>query len=74
MVKLIIKPCTYVACNLLAVDSQLEVQIACDDLYQKFQHAKYFTCDLLIPQSILICFHTVFSIENFITYQVIPDA
>ena len=33
---------------------QLDVQIACDGLQQKFQHAEYFTCDPLISQPIFI--------------------
>ena len=42
------EPCTDVASNLLAIDLQLAVQIACDGLQQKFQNAEYFTCDPLI--------------------------
>ena len=63
MIQLVIKPRTYVAHNLLAVDLQLHVQITWDDLHQKFQHAQYFTGDPLIHQPIVICFHTVFSIN-----------
>ena len=43
-----LKPWTDVASNLLAIDLQLDVQIACDGLQQKFQHDKYFTGDPLI--------------------------
>ena len=34
---------TDVANNLLAIDLRLDVQIACDGLQQRFQHAEYFT-------------------------------
>ena len=49
-----LKPCTDIASNLFAIDLRLNVQIACDGLQQKFQHAEYFTYDPLISQSILI--------------------
>ena len=39
------KPPTHVARNLPAFDLRLDVQIACDGLHQKFQHAEFFTCD-----------------------------
>ena len=44
----VIKPCTDVACNLPAIDLRLDIRIACNSLQQKFHHAEYFTCDLLI--------------------------
>ena len=53
------KPCTDIASNLLAIDLQLDVRIACNGLQQKFQHAEYFTCDPLISSSDL---QTVFTI------------
>ena len=34
-----VKPCTDVACNLLAIDLRLNIRIACDGLQHKFQHA-----------------------------------
>ena len=37
------KPCTDDASNLLAIDLQLDVRIACNGLQQKFQYAKYIT-------------------------------
>ena len=36
----IIKSCTDVASNLLAIDLRLDIRIACDGLQQKFQHAE----------------------------------
>ena len=51
------KPCTNAASNLLAID--LRLNIACDGLKQKFQHAEHFTCDPLITQ-FLFDFQTVF--------------
>ena len=48
------KPCTDIASNLLAIDLQLDVRIACNGLQQKFQHAEYFTCNPLISQPIFI--------------------
>ena len=36
----IIKPSTDAGSNLLAIDFQLYMQIACDCLQQKFQHAE----------------------------------
>ena len=48
------KPCTDVTSNLLAIELQLDVRIACNGLQQKFQHAEYFTCDPLISQPIFI--------------------
>ena len=45
---------SYAARNLPAIESQLDVRIACEGLQQKFQHAEHFTCDSLI--SILIQF------------------
>ena len=48
------KPCTDVASNLLAIELQLDVRIACNGLQQKFPHAEYFTCDPLISQPIFI--------------------
>ena len=39
---------TDVASNLLVIDFQLDIRIACDDLQQKLQHAEYFICDTLI--------------------------
>ena len=48
------KPCIDVASNLLAIELQLDVRIACNGLQQKFQHAEYFTCDPLISQPIFI--------------------
>ena len=35
------KPCTDIASNLLAIELQLDVRIACNGLQQKFQHAEY---------------------------------
>ena len=35
------KPCTDIASNLLAIELQLDVRIACNGLQQKFQHAVY---------------------------------
>ena len=35
------KPCTDIASNLLAIELQLDAQIACKGLQQKFQHAEY---------------------------------
>ena len=49
-----VKPCTDVASISVAMGLPLDVRIACDGLQQKFQHAKYFTCDPLIFQPILI--------------------
>ena len=43
-----------VAGNLPAIDLQLDVQIACDGLQQKFQHAGYFTCNPWITRPIFI--------------------
>ena len=48
------EPCTDVASNLLAIELQLDVRIACNGLQQKFQHAEYFTCEPLISQPIFI--------------------
>ena len=48
--------CLHVACNLVAIDLQLDLQMACNDLQQKFQHAEYFITDLLIIQPIPILF------------------
>ena len=47
-----LKPCTDVASNLLVIDLQVDVRMACDGLQQKFQHAGFFTCEFLISQSI----------------------
>ena len=47
------KPVTYVASNLLANDSQLDVRIAFNDLQQKIKQVEYFTCDPLITQPIV---------------------
>ena len=33
-------------------DLQMDVQMACNDLQQKLQHAEYFTCDPLISQPV----------------------
>ena len=44
------KLCTHVANNLLAIDLEFDVHMACNGLQQKFQHAEYFTCDPLIYQ------------------------
>ena len=52
---------TDVASNFLAIDLRLDVQIACEGLQHKFQHAEYFTCDSLISQSILIGFSKGFN-------------
>ena len=41
--QLSLKPLTDVTSNLLAIDFQLDIQIACNGLQQKFQHAEYFT-------------------------------
>ena len=49
-----VKSCTDVASNLLVVELRLDVQIACDNLQQKFQHAEYFTCDPVITWPISI--------------------
>ena len=38
-----VKRCTYIPHNLLAINSRLDVRIACDGLQQKFQHAEHFT-------------------------------
>ena len=48
------KPWTDIASNLLAIELQLDVRIACNGLQQKFQHAEYFACDPLISQPIFI--------------------
>ena len=48
------KPRTHVASNLVLIEFQLDVQIACDGLQQKFQHAEYFTCNPLITISYFI--------------------
>ena len=40
IIYLLVKPCTDVASNLLAIDLRFNVQIACDGLQQKFQHAE----------------------------------
>ena len=53
---LFLKPCTDVASILLPIDLRLDIQIACDGL----QHAKYFTCDPLISQPIVIRISEVF--------------
>ena len=45
-----LKPSTDVASNLLVIDLQLDVRIACDGLQQKLQHAEYFTGDPLITR------------------------
>ena len=58
----VLKPCTDVASNLLAIDLRLNVRIACDGLQQKFQHAEYFTCDPLITQPILSQFSNGFQL------------
>ena len=50
-VTLLFKPCTHVASNLLAIDLQLYVQIVCDGLQLKFQHAEYFTLPIAIANS-----------------------
>ena len=55
-----LKPCMDTASNLLVIDLQLDIQIACDGLQEKFQHTEYFTCNLLISQSILIRFSNSF--------------
>ena len=55
----ILKPCTHVASYLLAIGLRSGVQIACDGLQQKFQHAEYFTCGLLISpvfRLYLVCY------------------
>ena len=36
----ILKPCIDVASNKVAIDLRLDVQIACNDLQQKFKHAE----------------------------------
>ena len=54
--------CTNIASDLLAIDLQLNVQIACDGLQQKFQHAEYSTFDPSTSQSILIRFLTIFTV------------
>ena len=53
------KPVTYVASNLLANDSQLDVRIAFNDLQQKIKQAEYFTCDPLITQPIFYLYKIV---------------
>ena len=49
-----IKARTHVACNLLAIDMQLEIRNGCDGLQHNFQHAEYFTCNPLITQPVFI--------------------
>ena len=58
-----IKPCTDLASNLLAIELRLDVQIACDGLQQKFQHAEYFTCVPSYLSQFSSNFQTVFSIN-----------
>ena len=58
------RPCTDVTSNLLAID----VRIACDGLQRKFQHAKYFSCDInsyLISQFIFSQFSNIIIIFKF---------
>ena len=57
----LVNPCTDIASNLLVIDLQLDVQIACNGLQQTFQHAEYCTCDPLISQPILKQFSLLFS-------------
>ena len=59
----LVKPYTDAASNLLAIDLQLDIQIACDSLQQKFQHAEYLTCDPLISQPIQIVFTVILKIS-----------
>ena len=68
-----VKPCTDVASKLPAIDLRLDVQIGCDGLLQKFQHAEYFTCDPLITQPILIRFSNGFHFysQNYIRFPMI---
>ena len=49
-----LKPHKDVASSFLANELRLEFRIACDGLQQKFHHAEYSTCDLLISQSMSI--------------------
>ena len=66
-----IQPCTDVASNLHAIGLRLDVQIGCNGLKQKFQHAEYFTCNRLIIQPILTRFSNDFHCysQNFISFH-----
>ena len=56
-----LKPLTLtdVARDLVAIDLRLNIRNGCDD----FQHAEYFTCDLLIPQPIFTVFTVILKIS-----------
>ena len=68
----VLKPCTDVASNLLVIDLRFDVQIACDGLPQKIEHAGYFTCDPLISLPIFIRFPNSFSV--FLYFKLSNDS
>ena len=45
---MLLRPCTDVVSNLLAIDLRLNIPTACDGLQKKFQHAENFAWDPLI--------------------------